>query len=146
RGRPRAAQFRGGLVAYNAGAKGIGRRQSIREYPPTGLRTPQQYVHSLKDNRTVYFRGERGSDVPPHPVIKMALRRATSDYEMPCDAATRDLAVVREDGDEYSRYFKIPASNEDLLKRAQLIEEATARGKTLVVLVKEIGTDALFAL
>ena len=24
-----------------------------------GLRTPQQYIDSLKDNRTVYYRGER---------------------------------------------------------------------------------------
>ena len=51
------------------------------------------------------------------------------------------------DGKEpYSRYFKIPRSNEDLLKRSSLIEASTARGKTLVPLVKEIGTDALFAL
>ncbi|HEX6031590.1 MAG TPA: 4-hydroxyphenylacetate 3-hydroxylase N-terminal domain-containing protein [Tepidiformaceae bacterium] len=111
-----------------------------------GLRTPQQYIDSLKDDRTVYYRGERVADVTTHPIIKKAVHHASIDYEMAEDAATRDLAVVREDGDEYSRYFKIPASTEDLLKRAQLIEEATARGKTLVVLVKEIGTDALFAL
>ena len=59
----------------------------------------------------------------------------------------RDLAVVTDDGPEpYSRYFKIPRSTDDLLKRSKLIEEATAAGKTLVVLVKEIGSDALFGL
>lgn len=111
-----------------------------------GLRTPQQYVDSLKDNRTVYYRGEQVPDVTSHPVIKKAVHHASLDFEMAEDPAYRDLAIVTEGGDTYSRYFKIPASNDDLLKRSQLIEAATALGKTLVVLVKEIGTDALFAL
>jgi aromatic ring hydroxylase len=111
-----------------------------------GLRTPQQYVDSLKDNRTVYYRGERVPDVTVHPVIKKAVHHACLDFEMAEDPAYCDLAVVNEGGDQYSRYYKIPASNDDLLKRSQLIEAATALGKTLVVLVKEIGTDALFAL
>ncbi|MCA9829891.1 MAG: 4-hydroxyphenylacetate 3-hydroxylase N-terminal domain-containing protein [Dehalococcoidia bacterium] len=111
-----------------------------------GLRTPQQYIDSLKDDRTVFFRGERVDDVTTHPIIKKAVHHAALDYEMAEDPATRDLSVVTEDGDSYSRYFKIPASTEDLLLRSKLIETATALGKTLVVLVKEIGSDAMFAL
>lgn len=111
-----------------------------------GLRTPQQYIDSLKDNRTVFYRGEQVADVTSHPVIKKAVHHACLDFEMAEDPAFRDLAVVTEGSDRYSRYFKIPASSDDLLKRSQLIEAATALGKTLVVLVKEIGTDALFAL
>ena len=111
-----------------------------------GLRTPQQYIDSLKDNRTVFYRGEQVPDVTTHPVIKKAGHHACLDFEMAEDPAYRDLAVVTEGSDRYSRYFKIPASSDDLLKRSQLIEAATALGKTLVVLVKEIGTDALFAL
>ena len=53
-----------------------------------------------------------------------------------------DLAT----GQEYSRYFNIPANAEDLLKRSELIETSTRLGGTLVVLIKEIGTDCLFAL
>lgn len=37
-------------------------------------------------------------------------------------------------------------NSEDLTARSQLIEHATAAGGTLVLLVKEIGSDALFAL
>jgi aromatic ring hydroxylase len=111
-----------------------------------GLRTPQQYIDSIRDNRTVYFRGEKVADVTTHPVIKKAVHHAALDFEMAEDADYRDLAVVQEGSDRYSRYYKLPASNDDLLKRSQLIEAATALGKTLVVLVKEIGTDALFAL
>ena len=111
-----------------------------------GLRTPQQYVDSLKDGRTVYYRGERVADVTTHPTIKKAVHHASLDFEMAENPDFRDLAVVNENGDTYSRYFKIPSSTDDLLKRSQLIEAATALGATLVVLVKEIGSDALFAL
>ncbi len=111
-----------------------------------GLRTPQQYIDSLKDGRTVFYRGEKVPDVTTHKVIAKAVKHACVDYEMAEDPATRDLAVVAEGTESYSRYFKIPSSIEDLLKRSQLIEASTARGKTLVPLVKEIGTDALFAL
>ncbi len=111
-----------------------------------GLRTPQQYIDSLKDGRAVYYRGEKVADVTTHAVIKKAVHHAALDYEMAEDPATRDLAVVTGEGEPYSRYFKIPASTDDLLKRSQLIEAATAAGKTLVVLVKEIGSDALFGL
>lgn len=111
-----------------------------------GLRTPQQYIDSLKDDRTVYYRGEKVADVTAHKVIAKGVKHACIDYEMAEDPAYRDLAVVTEDGDSYSRYYKLPANVEDLLKRSQLIEASTGLGKTLVPLVKEIGSDALFGL
>ncbi len=111
-----------------------------------GLRTPQQYIESLQDGRAVYYRGEKVADVTKHPVIKKAVHHAALDYEMAESDRYRDLAVVSDEGEPYSRYFKIPRSTDDLLKRSKLIEEATAAGKTLVILVKEIGSDALFGL
>ena len=110
------------------------------------LRTVQQYVESLRDDRTVYFRGERVADVTRHPVISVAVEHASIDYAMAEDPSHRDLAVIRDGEDEYSRYYDIARSADDLLKRSTLIERATAAGATLVVLIKEIGTDALFAL
>ena len=44
------------------------------------LRTVHQYVESLKDDRTVYYRGERVADVTTHPVIGVAVRHASIDY------------------------------------------------------------------
>jgi len=111
------------------------------------LRTPEQYRQSLRDGRSVYFRGQSVSDVTTHPVIGVAVSHASIDYEMTEDPAYRDLAVVSHgEGAPYSRYYKLPADADDLLKRSALIEEATTLGKTLVVLIKEIGTDALFGL
>lgn len=110
-----------------------------------GLRTAQQYVESLRDGRTVWFRGERVGDVATHPVIARAIRHASVDFELADDPSHRDLAVV--DGtDPFSRYFLEPRSTDDLADRARLIETATAECHTLVPLIKEIGTDALFAL
>src|ERR1700677_2553628 len=56
------------------------------------------------------------------------------------------LGVVKEGADEYSRYYHIPQNGDDLLKRSALIAASTREGATLVVLIKEIGTDALLAL
>lgn len=112
------------------------------------LRTVEQYRASLRDGRCVYFKGQPVDDVTVHPVIGVAVDHASIDYWMAEDPTYRELATVpREDGaGSYSRYYKLPASSEDLLRRSELIETATALGHTLVVLIKEIGTDALFAL
>ena len=112
------------------------------------LRTVDQYKTSLRDGRVVYFRGERVEDVTTHPVIGVAVDHAAIDYRIAHDPQYRELAVYRDaaSGQEYSRYFKIPSTTDDLLKRSELIEISTRLGRTLVVLVKEIGTDCLFAL
>jgi aromatic ring hydroxylase len=105
------------------------------------LRTPAEYVASLRDGRAVFYRGKRIEDVTTHPMTSVAVRHAALDYEMAEDPRYRSLAITEEG---YSRYFKIPRDSEDLLKRSALIEAATREGKTLVLLIKEIGTDALF--
>lgn len=110
------------------------------------LRTPEEYKASLRDGRTVYFRGRRVDDVTTHPVIGIAVNHACIDYAMAEEPEFRDLAVVDGSDGPYSRYYKIPENAHDLLRRSALIEQATALGRTLVVLIKEIGTDALFGL
>jgi len=111
-----------------------------------GLRTAEQYKSSLRDGRAVFFRGERVADVTAHPVIGIAVEHAALDYRMAHDPKYRELAVVEEGADQYSRYYHIPQNGDDLLKRSALIAAATREGATLVVLIKEIGTDALLAL
>ena len=110
------------------------------------LRTAEQYIESLRDNRTVYFRGRRVDDVTTHPVIGVAVSHAAIDYRLTDDPRHRALCVVNDGDGEYSRYYQIPRTPEDLLQRSALIELATAEGATLVVLIKEIGTDALCGL
>ncbi len=111
-----------------------------------GLKTPEQYKSSLRDGRTVFYRGEKVPDVTAHPVIGLAVRHASLDYHMAEDPKYRELAVMKDGGGEYSRYYHLPRNAEDLRKRSDLIAAATREGETLVVLIKEIGTDALLAL
>jgi aromatic ring hydroxylase len=110
------------------------------------LRTADQYKQSLRDGRAVFFRGERVNDVTAHPVIGIAVEHACIDYRMAEDRAYRELAVIKDGSEEYSRYFHLPRNGEDLLKRSRLIAASTREGATLVVLIKEIGSDALLAL
>lgn len=109
------------------------------------LRSPEEYVQSLRDDRIVYFGGKLVPDVTEHPVISRAIRHASVDFELAEDPQIRPLAVV-DASDPFSRYFLEPTSTADLADRARLIETATSRCHTLVPLIKEIGTDALFAL
>ncbi len=111
------------------------------------LMTADEYKSSLNDGRTVYYRGKKVDDVTNHPIISIAIEHASIDYEMSESEEFRDIAVVRdENGNEFSRYYQIPRDKNDLLMRSSLIEKSTSLGGTLVVLIKEIGTDALFAL
>ena len=111
-----------------------------------GLRTPEQYKQSLRDGRAVFYRGEKVNDVTTHPVIGIAVEHACIDYRMAEEAKYRGLAVVKDGAGEYSRYFHVPRNGEDLRKRSDLIAASTREGATLVVLIKEIGSDALLAL
>ena len=112
------------------------------------LRTVEQYKASLRDGRVVYFRGARVEDVTTHAVIGLAVNHAAIDYEIAHQPEHRSLAVWNDPATdrEFSRYFKIPSHADDLLQRSALIETSTRIGGTLVVLIKEIGTDCLFAL
>lgn len=112
-----------------------------------GLRSPAEYKESLRDGRDVYYRGERVQDVVAHPELRIAVDHAAIDYQVAEDLKYRDLAtVLSPDEGLISRYYHIPENADDLIKRSRLIETTTRLGHTLVILIKEIGTDALFAL
>jgi aromatic ring hydroxylase len=111
-----------------------------------GLRTPEQFLEGLRDDREVYYRGKRVKDVVEHSELGVAARHAAIDFELAENPQSRELAVHREGGEEYSAYYRNPRDAKDLLARSKLIEVGTAAGATLVILIKEIGTDALFAL
>jgi len=54
-------------------------------------------------------------------VIGLATEHAALDYRMADDPRFHDLAVVKADGKEYSRYYHLPRNSSDLLKRSELI-------------------------
>jgi aromatic ring hydroxylase len=113
-----------------------------------GLKSFNEHRESLRDGREVYYHGQRVEDVTTHPVLGIGMAHAAIDYRLAEDPEHHELAVYTdpETGETYSRYYKIPANAEDLLKRRELIAAGTRTGKGVVLLIKEIGTDALFAL
>ncbi|HZR93679.1 MAG TPA: 4-hydroxyphenylacetate 3-hydroxylase N-terminal domain-containing protein [Gaiellaceae bacterium] len=106
------------------------------------MRTAQEFIEGLRDDREVWYRGERVADVTTHPELGVAARHGSLDFELAEDPALRELAVT----DGHSTFYALPRTAADLRRRSALIEASTAHGATLVVLLKEIGTDALFAL
>jgi len=110
------------------------------------LRTPEQFLNGLRDNREVYYRGVRVQSVVDHPELGVAARHAAIDFKMAEDPRYHDLALARDGSDVYSAYYRVPRDSKDLLARSRLIEAGTAEGATLVILIKEIGTDSLFAM
>ena len=110
-----------------------------------GLRTPEEYVESLRDGRRVMFRGAWVEDVTAHPVLRLAIDHAAIDYAIAEDPHFRDLCTAEQDGETVSRFYKLPKTAEDLLLRMRAIEAVTTEGRTVVTLIHEIGTDALFA-
>jgi aromatic ring hydroxylase len=111
------------------------------------LRSADEYRAALRDDRTLWYQGRRIDDVTAEPDLRVAVDHAALDFEVGHDPAHRALAVdVDPSGEEFSAYYRIPRSTQDLLDRSKLIELVTGLGGTMVTLVKEIGSDALFAL
>jgi aromatic ring hydroxylase len=112
------------------------------------MRTPEQYLASLRDGRRVIYRGEVVPDVTTHPHFSRSARHLTVDFRVAEDPAYRPVAIVddSDSGVPISRYFHIPRTPNDLRDRSRLITESTRAAWSFVPLIKEIGTDALFAL
>jgi aromatic ring hydroxylase len=111
------------------------------------MRDAQTFLDGLNDGREVWYRGERVDDVVEHDVLGTAARHAAADFDLQTHADYQDLAVTTDDdGRTYSTFWHIPRTTQDLDRRSRLIEASTAHGATLVALVREIGSDASFAL
>ena len=113
-----------------------------------GLRSAEEYKAGLRDDRVVYAKGEQVEDVTCHEDLGIAVEHAALDFHLAEDPEHSELMTWEdpESGERCSRYFKRPGNTEDLLNRREMIERSTRLGGSVVLLVKEIGTDSLFAL
>ena len=113
-----------------------------------GLRTAEEYKQGLRDGRVVYSGGERVEDVTAHEDIGIGVDHVALDFDLAEDPEHEELMAWDDDesGERCSRYYKRPQDAQDLLNRREMIERSTRLGGGVVLLVKEIGTDALLAL
>jgi aromatic ring hydroxylase len=108
-----------------------------------GLRTADEYRNGLIDDRRIFYRGEQIENLLENPELAIAVDHSALCYDLSYDNPT--LAVCTSCGSAYSAFYHVPRSLDDLVRRGALIEEVSRRGAGTIVL-KEVGSDALFAL
>lgn len=59
------------------------------------IRTAQQYVESLRDDRVVYFEGKRIKDVTEHPILRIAIDWMAMDYILQQDPGIKASSLRR---------------------------------------------------
>lgn len=122
--------------------QGRARRVSFSK---VGLRTSSEFLDGLRDNRRVHYKGRLLDDVLAEPDIRVAAERSAIAFDMQHDPAYRHLAVDDGADGEFSSMFSMPRSIEDLQRRADFIDVSTRLGGGMILL-REVGADALFAL
>lgn len=87
------------------------------------IKTPEEYIKSVQDDRVVYCRGERVKDVTTHPLLKRCTQMVAQDYKLAQDPQHKKLVTAKnEDGDLVSFCFLPPKSKNDLLRRREIIQ------------------------
>lgn len=112
-----------------------------------GIRTPEQYKESLRDDRVVYFQGERVSDVTTHPSLRVCVEEYAMDYVLAQEPRYHDLFVETTDqGEQISFVFIAPRSAQDLLRRREITQILARTCFGVPGGAKFTGIDALHAL
>ena len=111
------------------------------------IRTPEQYIESLKDDRVVWIEGEKVEDVTKHPHLRTCAETCAMDYVLCQDPRYKDLLIERDDkGEPYHYSFKPTQSSQDILRRRQAIQLGARTCFGFPAGAKFTGIDALHAL
>ncbi|MGD0189709.1 MAG: 4-hydroxyphenylacetate 3-hydroxylase N-terminal domain-containing protein [Rhizomicrobium sp.] len=89
------------------------------------LKTPQDYVQSLRDGRVTYWDGERIDDITKHPRFRVPIANTAKDYEYGATEVGELRRYRTEAGGEAHRIFQIPRSEADLAKRVELLQHTS---------------------
>lgn len=95
------------------------------------LKTPQQYLESLRDGRVIYWEGERIEDITTHPLFKVPLELMCSDYDYRDERYGELRRYTTEDGTEAHRVYQIPRNEDDLNTRVELMKSALSIGSAV---------------
>jgi len=112
------------------------------------LRKPEEYLESLRDGRRVYMNGKRIKDVTTAPIFREAARHLSLSFRMTHDEEARHYVVSQcpETGEEIAAFYRLPHGTDDLLMRREAINQVSRYAEGFNPFIKEIGTDAIFAL
>ena len=88
-----------------------------------GIKTPQEYIESLKDGRVVYCNGEKVADVTEHPILKVCRDWVAMDYVLNNDPKFQDLLTeVNEDGERVSFALMPQKTKADLMRLREMVK------------------------
>ncbi|GAA3589124.1 4-hydroxyphenylacetate 3-hydroxylase N-terminal domain-containing protein [Klugiella xanthotipulae] len=94
--------------------------------PTTRPMTGNEYLESIRDERTVFAYGERVKDVTTHPAFRNSARMIARQYDALHDPATKDALTVPTDtgsGGYTHAFFRAPKSADDLIRGRDAIAE-----------------------
>jgi 4-hydroxyphenylacetate 3-monooxygenase len=77
------------------------------------IRTGQQYIDSLRDDREVYINGERVRDVTRNPMLRPLIDIRARIYDMQHEAATKPKLAYEENGQWNAIANKLPRTQQD---------------------------------
>lgn len=93
-----------------------------------GLKTPAEYIESLRDGRETYWDGERIADVTRHPKFRVPLAVAARDYDHAEPARHEVMTYRTEGGGRAHRIFQVPRDEADLAKRVEMMQQLSIVG------------------
>jgi 4-hydroxyphenylacetate 3-monooxygenase len=96
------------------------------------MRTGQQYLDSLADDRAVFVHGERVADVREHAAFRGISRTVAGLYDFTADPSNGLQFAAPETGEPASRALMIPRSLEDLRARRLAITALAERTNGLL--------------
>ena len=89
------------------------------------LKTPAQYVESLRDGRVTFWDGERIDDITTHPRFQLPIKIVAEDYVYDDSEYGKLRRYEAEDGQQAHRIYQIPRSEEDLAVRVELMQHTS---------------------
>src|SRR5215510_4460010 len=85
------------------------------------MKTPQQYIESLRDGRVTYWDGERIDDITTHPRFQVPIAMTAKDYDYNDPEYQGMRRYKAEDGGFAHRIYQIPHNEKDLADRIEMM-------------------------
>lgn len=87
------------------------------------IKTPQEYIESIRDDRVVYYLGERVKDITRHPFLKICIDWMAMDYVLSNDPRYQNLLTEKDkDGELVPFILSAQRSREDLLRLRDVVK------------------------
>ncbi len=83
------------------------------------IRTPEQYVESLRDGRRIFLDGEKIPDVTQHKAFKGLINGRAKTYKLCNDPEYQDILTTEENGERYLFLWDQPKTVEGLMRRRE---------------------------